>query len=235
VLDVEQVYHTLAAYTGLVPIKATQVEQYVLTPITFWCAIHAPEELKDAVDPFVQHLFEVGQHHQTNVTAVSYPEAVQEIFFVEEDGFRRTLELMAQGEKFIKNMPLLCRPSGLEGRPDVLVRVDGVDSDFGPFSYAVVEIKSARHITEAHLFQGAVYNRLLGKVQGWEPEQFYVVNRDSESQTVRMADYAARLDDVLDNMRSIMDGAHVDPCHGAGKWPWATYVDIWRRTKTTCH
>ena len=50
------------------------------------------------------------------VTEESYPEAVQETFFTEEDGFRRTLELMSQGEKFIKNMPLLARPMGLEGK-----------------------------------------------------------------------------------------------------------------------
>ena len=110
--------------------------------------------------------------HQSGVISESYPDGVEEEFHGEEDGFRRTLELMAAGTKFILNMPLICRNIGLEGRPDVLVRVDDIGSDLGDFSYVVVEIKSARNISEAHILQGAVYNRMMGIVQGYEPDEY---------------------------------------------------------------
>ena len=224
-MDINTVYNALLQDGGLSSVKATWVGQFVRSPITFWCDLHAPEELKDPVDIFVQHLFETGLEHQINVTQESYPQAVEETFYLEEDGFRRTLELMEAGEKFIKNMPLLCRNIGLEGRPDVLVRVDDIGSNLGEFSYAVVEIKSARRITEAHIMQGAVYNRLLGIVQGYQPEEFYVINRDSDVQPILTVDVDTKLDTVLENVRLIMDGAAVEPCHGTGDWPWESHVN----------
>ena len=96
--------------------------------------------MQDAPDPFVTLLIERGLDHQSDVIAESYPDAVEEEFYGEEEGFRRTLELMAAGEKSIMNMPLICRTIGLEGRPDVLVRVDDIPSDFGDYSYGVMEI-----------------------------------------------------------------------------------------------
>ena len=150
---------------------------------------------------------------------------MEEDFFGEEEGFRRTLASMAAGEKFIMNMPLICRNIGLEGRPDILVRVDDIGSDLGDFSYAVVEIKSAKHISEAHVLQGAVYNRMLGIVQGHEPHEFYIINGDSDEKVIQAAEVAAKLDLTLENVRNIMQGAGVDPCFGAGESPWQNYVN----------
>lgn len=225
-MDIDERYRSLIRNATLPAIKATWVEQYVRSPITFWCDLHAPEQLKDPDDPFLEHLFAVGDEHQVNVTVNSYPGAVEERFFSEEEGFRRTLELMAAGEKFIKNMPLLCRSWGLEGRPDVLVRVDDIESDLGTYSYGVVEIKSARHITTAHTLQGAVYNRLLGIAQGYEPKEYYIINRDSELRTIDVADVSEELDAALEAIRNIINGdLSVEPCHGTALWPWQTYVN----------
>ena len=181
--------------------------------------------MRDGPDPFVTLLIERGLDHQSDVIAKSYPDAVEEEFFGEEVGFRRTLELMAAGTKFIMNMPLICRNLGLEGRPDVLVRVDDIPSDLGDYSYGVVEIKSARHISEAHALQGAVYNRMLGIVQGYEPDEFYIINGDSNERIIQAVDVADKLDAVLEDVRRVLDGAVVDPCFGAGESPWHSYVN----------
>lgn len=225
-MDIEQVFRRLTGEADVPTIRASWVERYLESPVSFWCDLYAPEELRDPIHPFVQHLFEVGQEHQSKVTAQSYPDAVQEIFLTEEEGFRRSLELMMSGEKYIKNMPLVCRPFGLEGRPDLLVRVDDIESNLGPHSYGVVEIKSARNIREAHVMQGAFYNRLLGIVQGVEPNEFYTINRDGDVRTIQMADVVNRLDEVLVEIRRVLSGGDVDPCYGTGKWPWETYVDL---------
>ena len=166
-MDVNTLYRSLISDAGLPSIKATWVERYVKSPISFWCDIHAPAEMQDPPDAFVSLLIDRGMEHQSEVVSNSYPGGVEEVFYGEEEGFRRMLALMEAGEKFMVNMPLICRNIGLEGRPDELVGVNDIGSRFGSYSYAVVEIKSARNITAAHTLQGAVYNRMLGVVQGY--------------------------------------------------------------------
>ena len=224
-MDVDGLFRSLTKDAGLPSIRATWFERYIKSPITFWCDIHAPVDMQDAPDPFVTLLIERGLDHQSDVIAESYPDAVDEEFYGEEEGFRRTLELMAAGEKLIMNMPLICRTVGLEGRPDVLVRVDDIPSDFGDYSYGVVEIKSATHISEAHTLQGAVYNRMLGIVQGYEPDEFYIINGDRSEKIVQAASVADKLDAVLEEVRMVLDGAVVDPCFGTGESPWHSYVN----------
>lgn len=224
-MDIDQLYASLTLDGGITPIQAGSVERFVQSPISYWCELHAPLDARDSIDLFQQHLFETGYQHQSDVTAESFPEAVQEIVLEEDDGFRRTLKLMLAGERHVKNMPLLCRPIGLGGRPDLLTRVNGINSELGPFSYQVVEIKSARHIREWHILQAAVYNRILGFVQGLEPSEFLLINRDREVKTIRMTDVAERLEQALSDMRDIAAGAVVEPCYGAGIWPWKSLAN----------
>lgn len=224
-MDVEGLFQSLTKDAGLPSIKATWVERYVKSPISFWCDIHAPAEMQDPPDTFVELLIERGMEHQSEVVSNSYPGGVEEVFYGEEEGFRRTLALMEAGEKFIVNMPLICRNLGLEGRPDVLVRVDDFGSRLGSYSYAVVEIKSARNITAAHTLQGAVYNRMLGAVQGHEPKEFYIINGDSQDKVIQAAEVSVKLDLALEGIREILDGAEADPCYGAGESPWQSYVN----------
>ncbi len=88
-----------------------------------------------------QHIFDIGNNHQDRVNDRLYPGGVQETFTSEEAGFRRSLEVMADGGELIKDMPLVSWPQGMTGRPDVLERVARIPSVFGEFSYRVVEIK----------------------------------------------------------------------------------------------
>lgn len=132
---------------------------------------------------------------------------------------------MVGEEQFIKNMPLICRPEGLEGRPDILMRTDDSSSAFGAFSYRIVEIKSAIRIRDSHKLQAAFYNRLLGLVQGGDPEEFYIVNGTGELLTFQSSEFDDLLDDILVEIRQILGGDPVEPCYGAGKWPWESYIN----------
>ncbi len=224
-MDIEKVHSEMVRNGAAPTVKAGWVEQYLASPITFWCSLHAPAHQRDPVDLFQQQLFDSGIKHQVAVVADSYPGAVQKMFRTEEEGFRRCLELLAEGADSVQNMPVLCRPKGLEGRPDLLTRDDTSGSWFGDFSYRVVEIKWARRLKESHRLQGALYNRILGEIQGYEPPAFYMVNRDYEVFPVEMASVAERLDEVLAEIHEVIAGKKVEPCHGAARWPWATYVD----------
>lgn len=227
-MDVEQVFRRLTARPGGAAgplIRSGWVYKYVLSPISLWCDLNAPQDLKDSIDPFTQYLFDRGKSHETDVLAGMFPGAIREYFSNEEDGFHRTLELMAQGVSSIQNMPLLGVPLGLEGRPDVLERVDEVPSNLGDYSYRVVEIKFARRIKQGHILQASAYNRLLGWAQGYEPEEFTVLNGDFQLITHLMSDSNDRLDQALEAIRKILQGGMVEPSHGGGEWPWKSYVD----------
>ena len=84
--------------------------------------MNAPPEKKDPLDIYHEGLFKQGNAYQMQVLKESYPGAVQISLFKEEKGLGRNLELMAQGASAVSNMPLLSRPDGRAGRPDVLVR-----------------------------------------------------------------------------------------------------------------
>ncbi|MCI0846148.1 MAG: TM0106 family RecB-like putative nuclease [Chloroflexi bacterium] len=224
-MDIEPALVQLTKESGVPAIKAGWVDRYVDSPVSFWCDIHAPNGSADPMEPFVQYLFDTGNQHETEVISGLYPGAVRESFPTEEEGFRRTVELMYSGANLIKNMPLLARPIGLEGRPDILEKVDGVPSKLGSHSYRVVEIKSAKNIRTSHILQAAAYNRALGQVQGHQPDDFDIVNRDWNVQTFNMSEVDAKLDEAMAGIRVIIAGVELEPCYGAAKWPWASFVN----------
>ncbi|MDA1127634.1 MAG: TM0106 family RecB-like putative nuclease [Chloroflexi bacterium] len=225
VMNIEQIFREFTSGSRSGAVRATWVADYLESPVTFWCSLHAPANAKDPMTDHQQHIFNVGKTHQTQVYEQLYPGGVQEFHIDERIGFRRALEVMFEGGEFLKDMPLVCWSEGLTGRPDVLERVDGVPSVFGDFSYRVVEIKSSRKLRESQLLQGALYNRVLGMVQGYEPPVFQMVNRDFDVIPVEMSEVDERLDQVLAEVREVMGGRPVEPCHGAARWPWVSYVD----------
>jgi len=99
----------------------------------------------------MQHIFDIGNNHQDRVNGRFFTGGVQEVFKTEEEGFRKSLEIMFAGATAIMDMPLVCWPDGLTGRPDVLECVDGVPSVFGDYSYRVIEIKSSRRLRESQI------------------------------------------------------------------------------------
>ena len=224
-MNVEEIYRQFTVGSRDNAVRAGWVERYLESPITFWCGLHAPKDAREPMTDFQQHLFDVGNSHQDLVNDRMYPGGIQEIFTNEEEGFHRSLEVMAAGSPLIKNMPLVSWPDGLTGRPDVLQRVDGTPSIFGDFSYRIVEVKSSRRLRESQKLQAALYNRVLGLIQGYEPPEFEMVNRDFEVVPVVMAEVDDRLNEVLEEVREIMAGKAVDFCYGVAGWPWTTFVD----------
>ena len=128
---------------------------------------------------------------------------------------------MKNGSTAISGAPVFYLPQGLIGIVDVLEKRTNASSFFGKYHYIVKEIKLAKNIQNYHIFQGAFYNYIVGKIQGFTPSSFYLINRDHE-EFENEYDENALLETITD-IRSIMNGKKVSPTYGACKAPWETY------------
>ena len=76
------------------------------------------------------------------------------------------------------------------GWSDFLERVE-THSEFGPFSYEVVDTKLKRRADPKHVLQLVLYSDLLAVIQGVAPEFAHVELGDGTRATLRLADYSA--------------------------------------------
>lgn len=101
------------------------------------------------------------------------------------------LDAMARGVAALEQATLV--DAHWSGAADVLVRVDGPPSHWGPWSYEVHDTKLARQTKVGTIVQLAVYSEILGALQGVTPARFWVVApRDPfVPEPHRVSDYAA--------------------------------------------
>lgn len=211
------------ALAGRREVSATSVYQFAQSPFALWCEAFAPREARDGVDEFLEMLLQQGRDHEARVVAARFPDAVAIPPVSLEADLLRVVELMASGAAAIHGAALAWLPEGLHGRADVLERRDDAPSVFGPYHYAVKEIKLARNLKDEHRLQAAFYHYVLARIQGYAPASFAVVNRDHEES--RFAYDEAEVQATLRAIRAIQDGLRPDPVLGAGTWPWESYTD----------
>jgi uncharacterized protein len=114
----------------------------------------------------------------------------------------------------------------LVGRIDVLRRAETA-SDFGAWSYEVVDTKLARETKGGTVLQLCLYSDLVKDAQGVMPEYAYVVAplADFEPERFRVSDYAAYYRGVLDRFSAAIENpadtypepvGHCDICRWRG-------------------
>jgi len=108
----------------------------------------------------------------------------------EDRAFARTVAAMEAGVTVIYQGYL--RDGKWGGRPDVLLRVEKV-SDFGTWSYEVVDCKLASVTKAETILQMSLYGELLAGQQGVEPEFFHVIRPGADflPESYRTAAYSA--------------------------------------------
>ena len=212
------------ALSGARSVTARDVATFARSPFALWCEAHAPPERRDPMDEYLDMLFRQGREHEARILAQRYPGAEPLAGRTEEERFLSALDAMARGAEAIAGAPLFWLPEGLHGRADVLERRDDAGSAFGPWHYVVKEIKVAKDIQDHHVLQAALYNRMLGRLQGFTPAHVRIVDRDGAER--RFAYDEPMLRASLDAVRAIREGRiRPDPVHGGGIWPWESYTD----------
>ncbi|WP_292124982.1 TM0106 family RecB-like putative nuclease, partial [Mesorhizobium sp.] len=128
---------------------------------------------------FVQHLTDNGLE-TTRIDGVDISDAA----------VAATLRSMAAGTEVIVQGAL--RHGRWGGRADILRRVEK-PSNFGAWSYEVLDTKLARETKAGTVLQLCLYSDLLERAQGLAPDYMHVVApwSDFVPQTFRFADYAA--------------------------------------------
>ena len=204
-------------------IRARLVYDYVVDPFKVWCEFHAPHEEKDHKDTYLDFLMEQGNEHEKKTIGKKYPLAEMHTFKTLEKGFESVIASMIKGTDTIGNAPLLFRPERLSGIVDVLEKNTSSPSIFGDYHYTVNEIKLAKNIKGHHIKQGAFYNYLIGIIQGYTPEIFYLINREGKKTTHIYNE--SELFAILGDIRDIYNGKNIAPTYGACDWPWETYAN----------
>ncbi len=207
-------------------ITAHEVSLYRRSPYSIWCGKFAPPERRDPLGPYRELLLERGIEHEKRVIAARWPGCAAAPFRDPLDGFRLLVDRMVGGADAICGLPMFYLPDGLQGRPDVLVKRQGVPSAFGSYAYEVYEIKLAANIEEPHILQAAFYTHLLSKIQGRLPERFFVINRDHAEQAYRSSEYEETLRDAIEGTRRILGGTEKpSPTYNGGEWPWMAWTN----------
>jgi uncharacterized protein len=200
--------------------------KYAKSPFMAYCELFPEGKERDPPSPFQDMIMRQGREHETRVISTRYPE-LEEIPYTDElDGFRKALTAMSAGADALHGMPLFWLPEGLQGRPDILERRTTRKSAFGAHHYVVKEVKSARTIREHHILQAAMYNHVLGKVQGYTPARFYLIDGEGKEREESFKEWKKDLLKAVGEVRRMAEGKLVPtPTYGAGEWPWKGYAD----------
>ncbi len=149
-----------------------------------------------------------GKEFEESWVRSHYPSAVA----IEPDfGFealKNTLRAMLEGARAIYQPHLWDLGGETYGKGDLLICDDSRASDLGPFHYRLVEIKRSGSLQDYHVLQAAFYNRMLGKLQGYIPEQITLVLKETK-ESVSYADREKALDETILRWKALRDGDFV--------------------------
>jgi len=222
----EDIYNRCLSGSSAGELTAQNVSRYFTAPYMIYCERFVAEDEKDAPSPYRELLLERGIEHERRVIERTCPGYRPPVFETPEKGFRILLEEMARGAPVIGGLPLFSLPENMQGRIDLLERRDDRPSVFGPYHYAVREIKLARKIKQEHILQGAFYTHLLSRIQGCRPESFSIINHDYCTTSYAFAEREDDLLKALKGTQAILDGRESPtPTYNGSEWPWERYTN----------
>ena len=178
----------------------------------------------DEEDLFSAALLEKGKEHEKLILQSHYPHGRRLEYETREDGFMQTINSMAAGSSEILHGMLFYAPGGMHGYPDVLEKRKG-KSAWGNHHYVVNEIKLTAHVGLKHVLQAAFYNLMLGYIQGYTPERFFITNGHGDVLDYAHAEYEQTLLDTIRYAAEIYGGLEPPAVHGGCEDRWNGYCN----------
>ena len=197
-------------------------------PFWLWCQHHAPKNAAvDETTRYEKLRMQQGVEYEQRWVKSHYPNAVEIKPGFGFAALKNTCDTLLAGAPAIYQPQLWDLAQATYGKGDLLVRDDSAPSDLGPFHYRVIEIKRSQSLQTSHALQGAFYNENIGKLQGFVPNQFTIVLKDSE-ETVSFADKAQEIAAARELWRELRDGNVVPETNrppNAASSPWRIYAN----------
>ncbi|MCG3218101.1 MAG: TM0106 family RecB-like putative nuclease [Candidatus Heimdallarchaeota archaeon] len=204
-------------------LTATNVSNYLKEPFSIWASEFAPKDKKDPENAFQNLLSQRGIEHEKKIVSEMFPQSQTVEYKTLIQGFQQVLQAMFDGAESISNAPLMFLSEELYGVADVLKKKQG-KSIFGNHYYIVKEIKSAKNLKEKHRLQGAFYNYMLGLIQEYTPEEFYLINHEGDTIECNYEEFKDKLHRCIQGTLRILSGEEVPrPCHKGIEWTWSNY------------
>ena len=223
--DTSLIYNRCMSGDAEFKISASDVGAAITSPFSLYCKYHGDPEKIDPPDPFLASLAVKGNEHEDAVLKSDYPEMETVQYNTNEDGFNMMISEMLDGASAISNFPMFYLPDSMHGYADILEKNEDAPSECGDYHYIVREIKSARNIKERHVLQAAFYNMMLGKIQEYTPEYFYITNIDKETSKYKYEEYENLLKEMITHVKDIQNGKIPPAIYGAGLHPWKNHCN----------
>ena len=204
-------------------INPSMVLLHTVSPFNLWCDFFAPKEEKDPEPESLKILAKIGNIEEEKYVEEKYPGMQRVEVETVEQGFFEVLKGCFEGVAAFHSAPLIYLPEGMLGIPDLLERNGGHKSVFGNYHYIVKEKKTTKEPKDKHILQTALNNFVLGKIQGYMPPTFFILNRDNEEFGFAFDTYANELQGSIAKIRAIMSGGIVTPTKGALQEPWKSF------------
>ena len=133
---------------------------------------------------------------------------------------------MFEGVEGLANFPLYYVPLKFEGHIDILRRNNSQKSVFGDYHYEIIEIKLAKNLKEHHIMQAAYYNHLIGLIQKYTPQTFYLINGEGIEISFDYEKYTLKLNQILNEISNIWkENITPPPVFGSDCFPWSRYCN----------
>ena len=197
-------------------ITAQDLYNYVKCPYRVYLDENGDPAAKGKVSSFVELLWEMGVRNEKEVVAALGKEIIEVREESREAAFGKTLELMKKGVPLIYHGCLI--DNNRLGIPDLLVRCDDHSSNFGPYYYEAIEIKSGKGVEDErrqrfkkhYAFQVIFYNDLLSVFQGYASPKGKIINGNKQPEEFLIADYRDEYREAFENVEKLKNapGTH---------------------------
>ncbi|MCX5783473.1 MAG: TM0106 family RecB-like putative nuclease [Elusimicrobia bacterium] len=207
-------------------LRASKIYSLLQDEFGLWCFYNASRELA---------VSENGRYEQARSLRDKlvkdkwlhsrYPDAVR--IESRKDPFKDTLSAMFSGINAIQHPHLWDLPAGMFGRANLLLRDNSAPSALGGYHYRIVQFKQALELKEHYALAGAFLNRILGKIQGFEPPEIKIMLREGEVDVIQR-DWNHRLDAEMErwkNVRSSKTAPETSRPPNASSPPWRIYAN----------
>ena len=185
------------------------VYQVLYDPFCLWCDFHAPRsEAVDETGRYEEIRWLRGIEYEHAWVREHYPDAVHIAPQFGFEALRKTLQAMLEGATAIYEPQLWDLEREMYGKGDLVVRDDSRGSDLGPYHYRLVEIKRARSLQDYHVLQAAFYNTMLGRIQGYTPEDTIIALREG-FQTVSYLGREKEMDEIILTWKGLREGTYI--------------------------